>query len=105
MQNIETRSQEKIYLEVYDNGVLAQADSIPSLQIYDADNDADPIAGFDSLTAVDEPEAGKYSFLLTQSITSINRVLEVRWTYTIDGVQNEQIDRNNIRRSARTEKI
>jgi len=86
LQTINTNSQEKIQLEVFNNGVLAQADSLPTLSIYDADNDANPITGFSGLNAVDENPAGVYSFLLTPAITNINRTLEIRWSYTVNGV-------------------
>jgi len=92
LQTINTNSQEKIQLEVYNNGVLTQADSIPTLSIYDADNDGSPITGFSHLTANDEAPSGLYSFLLTPAITNINRVLEIRWTYTIGGVTVTQTD-------------
>jgi len=86
---------------VYNNGVLDQSDSIPHLTFYDADSgtyepggsqDNTPIAGFINLTAVDEQPTGVYSFMLTPSITSINKVIEVRWTYVIDGVTVTQTD-------------
>lgn len=92
MQTIASKSQEKIEIRIYSDGVLTQADSLPTLSVFDADNDTDPIAGFEDLTSVDEAPSGVYSFLLTSAITSINRVLEVRWTYSIDGLETTQID-------------
>ena len=85
MQTINTNSQEKIELQVFNNGVLSQADSLPSLSIYDADNATSPISGFEMLDAYDELPAGVYSFLLTPAITNVNRVLEVVWSYVVDG--------------------
>ena len=71
MQTINTNSQEKIYLEVYNNGVLAQADSVPTLSIYNADSDIYNPGGvlsqtplYTSLTAYDEPQTGIYSYFL-----------------------------------------
>ena len=92
MQNIQVGSQERVYLEVYSDGVLTQADSLPTLTIYDADNDASPIAGLDSVTVVDEPEAGKYSFLLTQVATNSVKVLELKWSYVLNGLEIVQTD-------------
>ena len=92
MQNIQVGSQEKVYLYVYSNGVLTQADSLPTLSIYDADNDTSPISGFSSVSPVDEPDAGEYSFLLTQAVTNTVRVLELRWTYVINGLTVTQTD-------------
>lgn len=92
MQTINTNSQEKISIEVYSDGVLSQADSAPTLSIYDADNDTLPIAGFSSLTSYDESPTGVYSFLLTPAITNINRALEVRWHYFTNSVPVTQVD-------------
>ena len=90
MQTITINTQEKIQLQVFSDGVLTQADSLPTLQIFDADNNSSPIAGFSNLNAFDESPAGIYSFLLTPAITNINRVLQVVWGYTIDGVPSTE---------------
>ena len=92
MQTIANKSQEKIKLQIFNNGVLTQADSIPTLSVFDADNDSAPLTGFSNLTAVDESPRGMYSFLLTPAVTSLNRVLEIRWTYTLGGITTTQID-------------
>lgn len=92
MQTINTNSQEKIKLEVYNNGILSQADDTPILSIYDADNDANPITGFFELNAYDELPSGIYSFLLTPAVTNINRTLEIRWSYTVNSVPVIQTD-------------
>ena len=92
MQNIQVGSQEKVYFEVFTNGILSQTDSLPTLSIYDADNDSSPLLGYDSISVIDEPENGKYSFLLTQELTSIVRVLELKWNYTVNGLASEQTD-------------
>jgi len=92
LQTINTNSQEKIELQIYSDGVLSQADSTPTLSIYDADNDATPISGFSGLNAYDEDPTGIYSFLLTPAITNINRVLEVRWSYTVNSIPVVQVD-------------
>jgi len=87
LQTITTNTQEKIQLQVFSDGVLTQADTVPTLQIFDADNNSSPIAGFSNLTAYDETPAGIYSFLLTPAITNIARVLQVVWSYRLNGVQ------------------
>ena len=92
MQNIQVGSQERVYLEVFSDGVLTQADSLPTLSIYDADNDASPLSGLSSVTVVDESDTGKYSFLLTQIATSVGRVLELRWSYMLEGLEINQTD-------------
>jgi hypothetical protein len=92
LQTINTNSQEKIRLEVYNNGILSQADSTPLLSIFDADNDSNPIVGFSGLNAYDELPNGIYSFLLTPAITNINRTLEIRWSYRVNSVPVIQTD-------------
>jgi hypothetical protein len=92
LQDITKNTQEKIYLQVFNDGVLVQADTNPTLQIFDADNDSVPIPGFSALTAYDESPAGVYSFLLTPAITNLNRVLEVKWTYSLNGVVATQTE-------------
>lgn len=92
MQNIQNGSQEKIYLNVYNNGVLTQSDSLPTLSIYDANSDATALVGFSSISAVDENDQGVYSYLLTPALTQINRMLEVRWSYRVGGNLTTQTD-------------
>ena len=99
MQTINTNSQEKIYLEVYSNGALTQADSLPTLSIYNADNDTYNPGGilsqtplYANLNAYNESPTGKYSYQLTSNITKINMVLEVKWAFTVNGVATTQVD-------------
>lgn len=94
MQTINTNSQQKIYLDVYSNGILSQVDSGTHvyLSIYDADNDDAPLTGFSNLTAVDETPVGIYSYNLTPAITNANRVLEIMWSYVVGGFTVTQKD-------------
>lgn len=90
MQNIQKGSQEKVYLNVYNNGVLSQADSLPIISVYDADNDSQPINGFASITAVDEPATGVYSFFISPALTQVNRTLEVVWNYHVNSIPTKE---------------
>ena len=92
MQTIASNSQNTIKLEVFVDGVLTQADSVPTLSIYDADNDSSPITGYANVNATDDPPVGQYSYLLTPAITSTNRILEVKWNYTLNSVAVTQTD-------------
>lgn len=85
MQDIVKGSQEKIYLNVYSNNVLVQADSIPTVSIYDADDDSIALVGF-SNNVTDEEPTGIYSYMLTPNLTNITRVLKIVWTYQINGI-------------------
>lgn len=91
MQDITVGTQEKIHLNVFSDGVLVQADSVPLVTIYDGDNDALPIVGFSGLATDEEPQ-GIYSYMLTPSLTNLKRMLKVVWTYSINGVQFNQQD-------------
>jgi hypothetical protein len=92
LQTIATNSQVKIKLEIFSDEVLTQADTDPTVSFYDADNDSTVLTGFSGLSVIDETPAGIYSFLLTSALTSVNRVLEVRWTYTLGGVTTTETD-------------
>lgn len=88
MQNIQSGSQERVYLNVYSNGVLTQADSIPLVTIKDADTDVILVT---ATSAVDESQDGYYSYLLTSSITVLNRILQVEWVYSLSGNQTKEV--------------
>jgi hypothetical protein len=83
LQNIQKGSQDKIYLNVYVDGVLTQADAIPTLVILDADTGVSLLS---SSTSHDEQPAGIYSWTLKQNITNTNRVIQVIWTYRSNGI-------------------
>jgi hypothetical protein len=85
LQTIQKGSQEKIYLEVYNNGELSQADSVPTLSIYNADGDTTAIAGYSNISATNESPVGKYSYTLNPALTQNNIVLEIRWAYIQNG--------------------
>ena len=90
MQNISKYSEEKLYLNVFKDGYLTQADSLPTLAIYDADGDTTPISGYSSCPVIDELDNGVYGFQLTSDLTSTNRVIELVWTYNLGGVVTKQ---------------
>lgn len=86
MQNITKGSKQKIYLNVYSDGVLTQATAVPTLSIYDADSDTTALTGYSSITVTDENAAGVYSYTMTPALTQINRVLKFVWSYALSGV-------------------
>jgi hypothetical protein len=85
LQDITKGTQEKIHLSVFNDGILTQADSLPLVTIYDADNDSSPLPG-GSGVSIDESLKGMYSYVLNPSITNTQRVLKVVWTYAVDGI-------------------
>ena len=84
MQNIQSGSQEKIYLNVYSNGVLTQADQVPTFTLKDADTEEN-IYNISDVIVVDEDSDGYYSFFVTSLMTSLNRVLQCEWSYSVGG--------------------
>ena len=88
MQTISRRSQEKIHLNIYSDGVLTQADSVPVIYINDADTE-DVLL---SASTVDETQTGLYSFFISSDLTQINRMLRVTWNYSLNGKVNEQVE-------------
>jgi hypothetical protein len=92
LQNITRNSQEKIYLNIYSDGVLTQATGTPKVSIYDADNNGSALAGYSNINVTNEAENGIYSVFLNQNITSTNKVLEVIWTYVLNGITCTQYD-------------
>jgi hypothetical protein len=90
LQNIAKGSKQKIYLNVYSDGVLTQATSIPTLSIYDADDDTTALTGYSNITVVDENTAGVYSYTITPALTQINRVLKFVWSYSLNSVSTSE---------------
>jgi hypothetical protein len=90
LQNIIKGSKQKIYLNVYSDGTLTQATSVPTLSIYDADYDNTVLTGYSGLTATDENAAGVYSYTMTPALTQINRVLKFVWSYALNSVSTTE---------------
>jgi hypothetical protein len=88
VQTISKRSQQKIHLNIYSDGVLAQADAVPTIHI----NDADTGVVLLQATTVDEPQTGLYSFFLSSALTQANAMLQVTWSYTLNGLHNQEIE-------------
>lgn len=89
MQDIVKGSQEKIHLNVIIDGIMVQADSVPTVSVYDADDDLVPLVGF-SNNVTDEETSGLYSYWVKPSLTNIQRVLKVVWNYNVDGIEFNQ---------------
>jgi len=90
LQTIVKGSKQKIYLNVYNDGVLTQATSVPTLSIYDADNDTTALTGYSNITVTDENAAGVYSYTMTPALTQVNRVLKFVWSYALNSVSTTE---------------
>jgi hypothetical protein len=82
-------SQGKIHLTVIVDNVEVQADSLPRVSIYDADNDAVPLVNL-STQVIDEETTGDYSYWVTPSLTNLEKVLKVIWNYHVNGIEFNQ---------------
>lgn len=91
MQDIVKGSQEKIHINVIVDGVMVQADSVPTISVYDADNDDIPLIDH-STAVIDEDQEGLYSYWINPSLTNIQRVLKIVWTYEVNAIEFNQED-------------
>lgn len=81
MERLVTGTSGKVWLKVYDeDGVLADADSAPSVEVFDGANDS-----VDTGTATRDSE-GLYYFIIDAGITSVLDSYTVEWSYDFDGV-------------------
>jgi hypothetical protein len=92
LQNITRNSQEKIYLNIYSDGVLTPADGAVTVSVVDADGNGSTLPGYGMITATVESEPGLYSIYLNQSATNVNRVLQVIWSYVLNGLAGYHTD-------------
>lgn len=70
-----------INLTTYSDGVPVEPDSTPTVAIIDVETGLSVASGSASLIDIDYP--GEYKFVLPTSATSVDRVLQVTWTYSI----------------------
>ena len=89
MEYLVKGSQGKIHLTVIVDNVEVQADSLPRVSIYDADNDAVPLVNL-STQVIDEETTGDYSYWVTPSLTNLEKVLKVIWNYHVNGIEFNQ---------------
>lgn len=82
MHQIVRGTTELVELEIFTQGEPSSADGNVVVSVTDADYYTEVGSGGNA-TATSIP--GKYTFKLDPSYTSLNRVLKVRWDYTIDG--------------------
>jgi hypothetical protein len=79
--------QEDIELSIYSDGELTDADGAVLVTITDADTGTVLVT---SSSAVSLQPLGVYSYTLTPTITSTNRVIKMVWAYSIGGRSTSQ---------------
>lgn len=92
MAEILTRSQSPVAHQVFWNGDVAVADSLPVVKLYDITMDPaitpalDPTHLLTAITSTaDENNVGSYVINVPYQYTDRNRTLRLRWEYTING--------------------
>ncbi len=93
MAEILVRSQSPITHQVFWNGDVANADSLPLVKIFDITKDPvitpaiSPTTLLATLTSVlDENNPGTYMANIPYALTDRNKTLSVRWEYAVGGV-------------------
>ena len=89
MHQIIRGTTETAEVEIYSNNQLINADGDVIVTVFDADYGTQVGPGG---VAFNDPALGKYTFDLDSTYTSLNRVLQVIWSYSINGKQTSQED-------------
>lgn len=87
MQEIHNGTQETVTLVIYKQGQLTNADGNVLINITDAD---DGTVLLSSASAVNDPPTGEYSYEITPDLTQLNRVLKIKWSYSLGGKNTSQ---------------
>jgi hypothetical protein len=89
MHQIRRGTTETAEVEIYSNNQLVNADGDVTVTVFDADygTQVGP-----SGVAFNDPALGKYTFDLDSTYTYLNRVLQVVWSYTLNGKTTSQED-------------
>lgn len=82
MQQINNGDFEKLELVIVKNGERVNANGTVSVSLYNADDNANTVLV--SGSAVNEPKLGIYTYQVTPSVTSLNKVIRADWSYAID---------------------
>jgi hypothetical protein len=88
LQQIHNGTNQTIELDIYQHGFLTNADGAVLVNIVDADTPATVLVS--SASAFNSPPVGRYSYTLSGSLTATNRVLQVTWSYSVNGQSMSQ---------------
>lgn len=79
MKQIYVGATEKVYLDIFLDGVPVSADSPPTYSLTIVGSDVAARTG----TSIDEPETGRYSILTLFSEVEVEQTLRIEWTYVV----------------------
>jgi hypothetical protein len=90
MHQIIRGTTDTLELVIYDNEEVANADGSVVATVVDADYPDTVIAS--NLVAYNDEEIGKYTIAFPTTYTTLNRILKVTWSYSINGHATTQED-------------
>lgn len=80
MHEIFTNTFHKHDIILYKNNVATDADSLPTVTVYDADTSASIVTG----TSIYEGAPGQYYYQILPTLSSIDRTLLIQWAYSFN---------------------
>ena len=90
MQEIHNGSTQTLQFTILKNGVESPADGAVSVSIYDVSSVNASSSAIATGTASTTESEGTYSFLITPTITYLNRVIRTDYSYQLNGVATSQ---------------
>lgn len=100
MAEILINSQSPVYHQVFWNGDIAVADSLPIVKVYDITLDPTispailPSTLLSTLTSsIDETNPGVYIVNIPYSLTNRNKTLRIEWQYSVGGTSVVKVDK------------
>lgn len=99
MAEVLTFSQSPITHQVFWNGSIAQADTVPLVKVFDITEDPaiDPAIPPTQLltiltSVIDENNPGTYTVYIPYQYTTRNKTLRLQWEYTVEGINVAKSD-------------
>ena len=96
MQEIHNGSTQTLQITILKNGVESAADGAVSVSIYDVSSVNASSSALVTGTASATGSQGVYEYLITPTLTSLNRVIRTDYSYTLGGIATKQSTYNEI---------
>jgi hypothetical protein len=95
LQEIANGATETISLVIYSNGTKVNADGAVNLSIYNADAGLYASGTYTNTvlataSAYNDPAIGLYTYVVAPPLTSLDQVLQVTWSYSVNGISTSQ---------------
>jgi hypothetical protein len=96
LQEIHNGSTQTLQFTIFKDGVRCAADGAISVSIYDVSTvNASPTALVTGTASATDSE-GLYTYLITPTLTSLNRVIRTDYSYSLNGISTTQSTYNEI---------